>query len=272
MADAAAREAVHGTTILKQVTTELTERMQATLIEASLLRDGGMVAAITGRELRANTHAQLCALAAVLAARGFACMAGGSLILFLAANDSMVEGEVIKMPRSLGNGVHGLESQQPARWGRFRRFGDDQKVPTTSELVEAVKKERAKNVAKGRACAQPNPSPSQKPNLTHLQMCAICVMCLRRQEGQGGIKEAHANFKNGMATEREKAMVARANTAKGTNPGYVVMDQNGHKQNARIHFRAAGSCYFNISVGRGNTYMYSHPRSLDPGVRLLFLL
>ena len=140
------------------------------------------------------------------------------------------------------------------------------------EATESVKKERAKNVAKGRACAQPNPSPSQKPNLTHLQMCAICVMCLRRQEGQGGIKEAHANFKNGMATEREKAMVARANTAKGRNPGYVVMDQNGHKQNARIHFRAAGSCYFNISVGRGNTYMYSHPRSLDPGVRLLFLL
>jgi hypothetical protein len=67
-------------------------------------------------------------------------MAGGELILFLAKNDDMVEGEVIKMPRSLGNGVHGLESLQPARWGRFRRFGPDQKVPTTSELVEAVKK------------------------------------------------------------------------------------------------------------------------------------
>jgi hypothetical protein len=55
-------------------------------------------------------------------------MAGGELILFPAKNDDMVEGEVIKMPRSLGNGVHGLESLQPARWGRFRRFGPDQKV------------------------------------------------------------------------------------------------------------------------------------------------
>jgi hypothetical protein len=85
-------------------------------------------------------------------------MAGGELILFPAKNDDMVEGEVIKMPRSLGNGVHGLESLQPARWGRFRRFGPDQKVPTTSELVEAVKKERAKNSAKGGASAQPNPA------------------------------------------------------------------------------------------------------------------
>ena len=149
MADAAARKALNGTTILKQVTTELTERVQTKLIEAGLLRDGGTVAAITERELRANTRAQLCALAATLAARGFACMAGGQLILFLAANDSMVEGEVIKMPRSLGNSVHGLESQQPARWARFRRFTPGQKVPTTSELVEAVKKERAKNAAKG---------------------------------------------------------------------------------------------------------------------------
>jgi hypothetical protein len=71
----------------------------------------------------------------------------------------MVEGEVIKMPRSLGNKVHGLESQQPALWARFRRFTPGQKVPTTSELVEAVNKERAKNAAKGGACAQPNPSP-----------------------------------------------------------------------------------------------------------------
>jgi hypothetical protein len=159
MADAAARKALNGTTILKQVTTELTERVQAKLIEAGLLRDGGTVAAITERELRANTRAQLCALAATLAARGFACMAGGQLILFLAANDSMVEGEVIKMPRSLNNKVHGLESQQPALWARFRRFTPGQKVPTTSELVEAVKKERAKNAAKGGAPAQPNPSP-----------------------------------------------------------------------------------------------------------------
>ena len=159
VADAAARKALNGTTILKQVTTELTERVQAKLIEAGLLRDGGTVAAITERELRANTRAQLCALAATLAARGFACMAGGQLILFLAANDSMVEGEVIKMPRSLNNKVHGLESQQPALWARFRRFTPGQKVPTTSELVEAVKQERAKNAAKGGACAQPNPSP-----------------------------------------------------------------------------------------------------------------
>jgi hypothetical protein len=159
MADAAARKALNGTTILKQVTTELTERVQAKLIEAGLLRDGGTVAAITERELRANTRAQLCALAATLAARGFACMAGGQLILFLAANDAMVEGEVKKMPRSLGNKVHGLESLQPALWARFRRFTPGQKVPTTSELVEAVKQERAKNAAKGGALAQPNPSP-----------------------------------------------------------------------------------------------------------------
>ena len=197
MASAAAREALHGTTILKQVTTELNERMQATLIEAGLLRAGGTVAAITERELRANTPAQVRALAAVLAARGFACMAGGELILFLAKNDDMVEGEVIRMPRSLGSGVHGLESLQPKQWGRFRRFGPDQKVPTTSELVEAVKKERATNSAKGGACAQPNPSPIRVFNPSSHSPC-LCVpthaMCLRRQEGQGcarGRQERH---------------------------------------------------------------------------------
>ena len=197
MASAAAREALHGTTILKQVTTELNERMQATLIEAGLLRAGGTVAAITKRELRANTPAQVRALAAVLAARGFACMAGGELILFLAKNDAMVEGEVLKMPRSLGNGVHGLESLQPKQWGRFRRFGPDLKVPTTSELVEAVKKERATNSAKGGACAQPNPSPIRVPNPSSHSPC-LCVpthaMCLRSQEDHGrarGPQERH---------------------------------------------------------------------------------
>eukprot|EP00900_Chrysochromulina_parva_P013784 jgi/Chrpa1/22406/Chrysochromulina_OHIO_Genome00008804-RA len=133
------------------------------------------VAAITERELCADTPAQLRALAASsvrtrppscapwlpcsLRAALHAWQVASLCIIFLAKNDDMVEGEVIKMPRSLGNGVHGLESLQPARWGRFRRFGLDQKVPTTTELVEAVKKERAKNAAKGGVCAQPNPSP-----------------------------------------------------------------------------------------------------------------
>jgi hypothetical protein len=132
-------------------------------------------------QLRADTPAQLRALAAVLAARGFACMAGGELIIFLAKNDDMVEGEVIKMPRSLGNGVHGLESLQPARWGRFRRFGLDQKVPTTTELVEAVKKERAKNAAKGGVCAQPNPSPIWVPNLSSHSPLVCISLCVPSQ-------------------------------------------------------------------------------------------
>ena len=189
MASAAAREALHGTTIHKQVTTEFTERMQATLIEAGLLRAGGTVAAITERELRANTPAQVRALAAVLAARGFACMAGGELILFLAKNDDMVEGEVIRMPRSLGSGVHGLESLQPKQWGRFRRFGPDLKVPTTSELVEAVKKERAKNSAKGCACAnRPPPQPLPNARLHPHSHSHPFGVPSHRQHSQGGTR------------------------------------------------------------------------------------
>ena len=79
------------------------------------------VAAITEQELIADTPDELRALAAVLAAvlaaRGVACMAGGKLVLFLANNASMVEGEIITMPRSLGNGIHGLESLEHMRGG-----------------------------------------------------------------------------------------------------------------------------------------------------------
>ena len=160
MASAAAREALHGTTILKQVTTELNERMQATLIEAGLLRAGGTVAAITERELRANTPAQVRALAAVIAARGFVCRAGGQLIIFLAANEDMIDAEFKTEPRSLGNTMHGLEYLEKARWGRWRRYGPTEVVPTDSEQLNELKKVRAENSAKGGACAQPNPSPS----------------------------------------------------------------------------------------------------------------
>jgi hypothetical protein len=76
-----------------EVTTELKELVHAKLIEDGLLRVGGTVAAITERELRADTSDELRALAALLAARGFACMAGGQLIIFLAANEDMIDAE-----------------------------------------------------------------------------------------------------------------------------------------------------------------------------------
>jgi hypothetical protein len=73
------------------------------------------------------------------------------------------------------------------------------------------------------------------------------------------VKESHANFKKGTATEREIAMVVgvvRAGEAKGTNPGYIVMDDTGHKRNARIHYQC-NTPRFNISLGRGNTHYIS---------------
>ena len=160
MVDAAARRALHGTTIHKQVTTECSEMVAVELVKAGLLRDGGTVAAITERELRANTPAQLRALAAKLAARGFACMAGGELILFLAENDDMIDAEFKAEPRSLGDTMHGLEYLEKTRWGRFRRYGLTEVVPTDTEQLKELKKVRAENSAKGGACAQPNPSPS----------------------------------------------------------------------------------------------------------------
>jgi hypothetical protein len=77
--------------IFSEVTTELKELVQAKLIEDGLLCVGGTIAAITERELRADTSDELRALAALLAARGFACMAGGQLIIFLAANEDMID-------------------------------------------------------------------------------------------------------------------------------------------------------------------------------------
>jgi hypothetical protein len=74
------------------------------------------------------------------------------------------------------------------------------------------------------------------------------------------VKESHANFKKGTATEREVTMVVRvvrAGEAKGTNPGYIVMDDNGHKRNARVHYYHGNKPRFNISLGRGNTYHIS---------------
>ena len=68
------------------------------------------------------------------------------------------------------------------------------------------------------------------------------------------VKEAHSNFKKGTATELEKAMVLH--TYEGTIPGYVVMDENGDKRNARIHYRC-NKPRFNISLGRGNTHYIS---------------
>jgi hypothetical protein len=87
----------------------------------------------------------------------------------------MVEGEVITMPRSLGNGIHSLESLEHARWGRFRRFSSGKTVPTESELVKELKKERARNSAKGGACAS-QPNPSQRPNLSN-QTCVCDSQC-----------------------------------------------------------------------------------------------
>ena len=56
---------------------------------------GGTVAAITEWELRADTSDELRALAALLAARGFVCRAGGQLIIFLAANEDIMTNHVI---------------------------------------------------------------------------------------------------------------------------------------------------------------------------------
>jgi hypothetical protein len=186
--DAAARRALHGSPIFRKVTTELKEHVQAKLIEDGLLRVGGTVAAITERELRANTRAQLCALAATLAARGFACMAGGQLILFLAVNDDMIEGEFKTEPRSLSNTKHGLEYFDEARWGRWRRYGPTEVVPTDSEQLNELKKVQAKNAAKGGAPAQPEPLLSAH-TLLSLTPSVCADSHLRRQEGQGGTRQ-----------------------------------------------------------------------------------
>ena len=160
MVDAATRRALHGSPIFSEVTTELKELVQAKLIEDGLLRVGGTVAAITEWELRADTSDELRALAALLAVRGFVCRAGGQLIIFLAANEDMIDAEFKMEPRSLGNTLHGLEYLEKARWGRWRRYGPTEVVPTDSEQLNELKKVRAENSAKGGACAQPNPSPS----------------------------------------------------------------------------------------------------------------
>jgi len=206
--DAAARRALHGSPIFSEVTTELKEHVQAKLIEDGLLRDGGTIAAITERELRADTTDELRALAALLAARGFACMAGGQLILFLAVNEDMIDAEFKLQPRSLGNTQHGLEYLDEARWGRWRRYGPTEVVPTDSEQLNELKKVRAKNSAKGGAPAQPNPSPSLKPKLSH----PACVCRLTRCAFTAKkVKDAHANKKNGTATEIEKTIVKKMN-------------------------------------------------------------
>ena len=166
MVDAATRRALHGSPIFSEVTTELKELVQAKLIEDGLLRVGGTVAAITEWELRADTSDELRALAALLAVRGFVCRAGGQLIIFLAANEDMIDAEFKSEPRSLSNTMHGLEYLEKARWGRWRRYGPTEVVPTDSEQLKELKKVRAKNSAKGGACAQPNPSPSRVPNLS----------------------------------------------------------------------------------------------------------
>lgn len=101
----------------------------------------------------------------------------------------------------------------------------------------------------------PNPNPSQKPNLTNLQSVRLSRCAFAGKK----VKEAHSNFQKGTATEREMAMVipvVRANTARGTNPGYVVTDDNGHKRNARVHYYHGNKPRFNISLG-GNTYHIS---------------
>ena len=188
MVDAAARRALHGTTIHKQVTTECSEMVAVELVKAGLLRDGGTVAAITERELRANTPAQLRALAAKLAARGFACMVGGELILFLAENDDMIDAEFKAEPRSLGDTMHGLEYLEKTRWGRFRRYGLTEVVPTDTEQLKELKKVRAKNSAKGGACdSLPNPSLCPIPCLTHPLFVTLSV-CPHRQDCQGGAR------------------------------------------------------------------------------------
>ena len=159
LVDAEARRALHGTTIHKQVTTEFTEMVAVELVKAGLLRDGGTVAAITEQELVADTPEQLRALAAMLAARGFACTAGGELIIFLAVNNDMIDAEFKTEPRSLGNTMHGLEYLEKTRWGRFRRYGPTEVMPTDTEQLKELKKVRAENSAKG-GVRTPSPTPA----------------------------------------------------------------------------------------------------------------
>ena len=159
LVDAEARRALHGTTIHKQVTTEFTEMVAVELVKAGLLRDGGTVAAITEQELVADTPEQLRALAAMLAARGFACTAGGELIIFLAVNNDMIDAEFKTEPRSLGYTMHGLEYLEKTRWGRFRRYGPTEVMPTDTEQLKELKKVRAENSAKG-GVRTPSPTPA----------------------------------------------------------------------------------------------------------------
>ena len=84
-------------------------------------------------------------------------MAGGQLILFLAVNEDMIDAEFKLQPRSLSNTLHGLEYLDEARWGRWRRYGPTEVVPTNSEQLNELKKVRAKNSAKGGVCVQPEP-------------------------------------------------------------------------------------------------------------------
>jgi hypothetical protein len=66
-------------------------------------------------------------------------------------------------------------------------------------------------------------------------------------------KEAHANVKRGMATEREIMIVNKG--SKGTHPGYVIQDENGDKRNARLQFHRKKP-HFNISAGHGKNKFY----------------
>ena len=228
MVDAATRRALHGSPIFSEVTTELKELVQAKLIEDGLLRVGGTVAAITEWELRADTSDELRALAALLAARGFVCRAGGQLIIFLAANEDMIDGEFKLEPRSLGNTLHGLEYLEKARWGRWRRYGPTEVVPTDSEQLKELKEVRAKNSAKGGACAQPNPSPSPTLDST---LTPTHTRLVSPHTGQT-VKEAHEAEKKGTANERQKIIVKKVAKGKG---GACANRPPQPLPNARLH-------------------------------------
>ena len=89
----------------------------------------------------------------------------------------------------------------------------NEKSGTATEVQKTI----VKKMADGRAPAVHDPSPSLMPNCSH-PACVCDSPCA-------------------FAGKNQIKGTASKNASKGTHPGYVVLDDNGVKRNARLHLR-----------------------------------
>ena len=139
----------------------------------------------------------------------------------------------------------------------------NEKSGTASKIEKSI----VKKMADGSAPAQPNPSPSLMPNLTH----PACVCRLARYAFAGKkVKDAHANVKSGTATKIEKSIVEKMAkghatlASKGTHGGYIVLDDKGVERNARLHFHR-NQPRFHIYISRKTFYIVTGCSELEIG-------